>query len=485
MQSSSDPLFAGFLCRVLLAAVLLCMNIHVRADPVPTNGPPRTYATLHSKWGVGSWIWADRVYDKQICHLWRGFDVPDKSPVARAELRIAVDNGFRLLLDGREIGRGSDWRWLSQFDLRWLLPPGHHVLAVDAFNDSLKAGVLAGLRIDFQNGDFLEIGSDSSWKVVPESESGWEARSRPRANWAAATVVGAFGARPWDGAPVFTVSVPPLHPIEVHFWQTAWFQITSLTVCGLAILTALSLWIQLLLQSNSQRLLQRERARIARDIHDDLGAGLTQLVLLGELAQTKSSGDGERKAQMAQLCEKSRGLLGSMDDVVWAVNSKRDTLRDFAIHACKYAQAFLEQTSIRCRLDIEPDLPAEPFDLPVRRNLFLAVKEALNNAAKYSAASELFLRIHRIHRFLEVRVEDDGAGFDPERANPERNGLSNMKSRMAEVNGECVLTSKPGEGCRVLFRVRLPRRRASTWLRPDRSRDEAMQSNSSTLSKTP
>jgi len=168
---------------------------------------------------------------------------------------------------------------------------------------------------------------------------------------------------------------------------------------------------------------------------------------------------------MEQLCEKSRGLLGSMDDVVWAVNSKRDTLRDLSIHACKYAQAFLAHTAIRCRLDIEPDLPADPFDLHLRRNLFLAVKEAINNAAKYSEAKELVLRIHRSHRFLEVVVQDNGKGFDPSMADEDRNGLSNMSQRMREIGGECVLSSRPGAGCRIVFRAPLLTRRARRWAR--------------------
>jgi signal transduction histidine kinase len=85
----------------------------------------------------------------------------------------------------------------------------------------------------------------------------------------------------------------------------------------------------------------------------------------------------------------------SLEEVLWAVNSKRDTLRDFTSYLCKYAQSFLASTPIRCRLDVQPEMPASAFDLPVRRSLFLAIKEALNNAAKHSGATELFLRIHR------------------------------------------------------------------------------------------
>jgi signal transduction histidine kinase len=138
------------------------------------------------------------------------------------------------------------------------------------------------------------------------------------------------------------------------------------------------------------------------------------------------------------------------------VNARRDTIRDFTSYVCKYAQLFLSATSIRCRLDVEPEIPATPFDLPVRRNLFLAVKEALNNAAKYSQADELFLRIFRRGHQLCVIVEDNGRGFDPGLTDGERNGLINMAQRMAEVAGTCAVFSQPGAGCRVTFAVPLP-----------------------------
>jgi signal transduction histidine kinase len=99
----------------------------------------------------------------------------------------------------------------------------------------------------------------------------------------------------------------------------------------------------------------------------------------------------------------------------------------------------------------------------VRRNLFLAVKEALNNAAKHSQADELFLRIHRHDQKLSVAVEDNGRGFDPAQAAGERNGLANMAQRMNEVGGTCDISSQPGGGCLVVFTVPLPPRRG--WFR--------------------
>lgn len=379
--------------------------------------------------------------------------MPKLASVARAQLTITGDNEYRLFLDGREVGRGSDWRSLTEYDLTWLLFPGTHVLAIEAFNDQDQAGVILGLKIELEDGQIVEIGSDKSWRIVPEAEKNWLRRINPRPEWAEATIVAPLGSLPWWTKPLRTVKIPPLRPVMLHFWQQGWFQITLLSVCFLAVLVCLRLATQLTVQSKAQQLLQLERARIARDIHDDLGAGLTQLVLLGEVAQSELPPNSQMRGKIDHLCERARNLSRTMDEIVWAVNSRRDTLRDFVNYVCKYAQGFLRTTSIKCRLDVEPDLPPRPFDLPIRRNLFLAVKEALNNAAKHSGASELFLRIHQNGEGLRVAVEDNGVGMDMSQAHQDRNGFANMSHRMNEVGGHFRISSTPGKGCRVEFQV--------------------------------
>ena len=268
----------------------------------------------------------------------------------------------------------------------------------------------------------IDIVSDKTWRVVPNTERDWINRKTALPGWRPAIVVGSVGQPPWKTWPIGVSIVPPLRPVVVRFWQTGWFQLTMLAVCTLTVLFSLWLMTQLAAQSKAQGFLQIERARIARDIHDDLGAGLTQLVLLGEVAQSELSADSGTRAQINQICEKARDLSHVLDGVVWAVNSRRDTLRDFVTYVCKYAQFFLGSTPIRCRLDVEPEIPAAPFDLPVRRNLFLAVKEALNNAAKHSEASEVFLRIYRHNQKLTVVVEDNGRALI--RPRPTRRGTA-------------------------------------------------------------
>lgn len=409
-------------------------------------------SVLDPEWKVGAWIWSETVHDKQFCRFWRAFEVRSGAPVTAAVIRMTADNGFRLMLDGREIGRGSDWRSLTEFDVTRLLTPGRHVLAVEAFNDRLEAGLLFGMRIVYGDESTDEIASDESWWVVPLDARGWERRTRPEPRWSRVKVWGRLGSPPWVTKPYAVTVVPPIEPIRYRFWQRAWFQFLMLSVLGVTVLVSAALAWRLSLQSLSQRLLQRERDRIARDIHDGVGAELTQLILQGEVLKSQLGPDSPLRGRLEALCDRGRMIGRQLDEVVWAVNSRRDTLRDFITYVCKFAQAFFQDSPVRCRLLVECELTAAQFDLPVRRNLFLAIKEALNNVARHSGASEVELGFHRVGRKgLRVLVRDNGVGFDPAQVGTQRNGLTNMASRLREINGECRIWSEPGAGCAVEF----------------------------------
>ena len=412
---------------------------------------------------LGAWIWETNALNKQTVRFWKAFEIPAGAKITNAILRITVDNGYTLFLDGREIGRGSDWRTVTKYDVTHLLSPGRHVVKIEGFNDRLEGGLIFGLHIDLAGGRTVDVDSDKSWFIVPAGIKNWLKLETVQTGWHHALVVGHIHSPPWQNWPFGLATVPPLHLPEVHFWQRGWFQLSLAVFCLLALLTSVWLLTQLTAQSAAQDVLEEERVRIARDIHDDLGAQLTQLVLLGEVAQREEPADSAAQKNFVHICAQARELSHALDEVVWTVNSRRDTLRDLVSYLCKYAQIFLNPTPIRCRLDVEPDLPATPFDLPVRRNLLLAVKEALNNAAKYSQAAELFLRIYRKDHKLNVVVEDNGQGFDPAQAGAERNGLTNMAQRMNDIGGICELTSQPGSGCLVRFAVPLHRAATPRW----------------------
>jgi signal transduction histidine kinase len=430
---------------------------------------------------MGQWIWAAESGDQQTCRLWRAFDIPEGAVVYRATLHISVDNGYRLLLDGREIGRGSDWRAVSIYDLTWLLRPGHHVLAVEGYNDGLQAGLNCGLKIDLIDRDPVKLISDESWRIAPNTDDKWAKRKQAPTDWPTAKIAGKLHQSPWNAWPLTITTLPPLQPPIRHFWQSAWFQMTMATLSALVLLVGIWLVLQITAQTKARRLLELERVRIAQDIHDDIGSQVTELLLLGEVTRRELPSDSATAGQINQICNQARGVSQALDDVVWAVNAQRDTVRDFTSHVCKYAQMFLNATAIRCRLEVETEIPATIFDLPVRRNLFLAVKEALNNAAKHSQADELFLRIYRQSNKLNVEVADNGQGFDAAQTVGGGNGVGNMGQRLAGIGGNCVIKSEPGAGCLVIFTVPITQNRRRWWNRVGAMDKSARQNE---LSKT-
>jgi signal transduction histidine kinase len=433
--------------------------------------PVTASANMPFKYGVGWWIWASETHDQQMCRFWKSFVIPDTSAVRSAVLRISADNYYHVLLDGQDIGRGSDWRSVTAYDLSLLLEKsGTHVLAVEAVNDFGAAGVILGLTIELRNGQLIRVGSDASWRVVPNNAHDWEAKLKASTSWPKAKIVGVAGATPWKvwdwewGARVF--NTPKLHRVVVPFWQRKWFQVTTISFSAISVVIGIFLAGRLAMNSKERSVVRRERDRIARDLHDDLTAGLTQLVVCGELTKNGSRSDKDVQSGLDEICLQARCLLDSLKETIWVVNSQRDSLQDLVMHLCDFAEVFLEPTAIRCRFDVASDLPMLPCDVGIRRNLLLAVKEALCNAVKYSEASELQLEIQWDGNNIGIRIEDNGKGFDPLTVKNGRNGLQNMCQRAKDAGGTCKVISKPGQGCRVEFSVPLRRLRGlSLWHR--------------------
>ena len=405
-----------------------------------------------SELGLGDWIWSVHFSDRQVCRLRRSFFIPGGSPITQARLKITADNGYTVYLDGEEVGRGGDPNDLAEYDLTWQMTPGWHVLAVEAFNDAFDAGMIAGLRVDLANGNKVEVFSDATWRVVPETEKNWKTQKQISLDWATAHIVG-YAGKMWWQYPGQITRVPPRLPVSKHFWGQTWFLVLLLLLCALVLGFSIRQGLQLAVQARSQRQLERERARIASDLHDDLGAGLTQVTLLGEILLQEPSLNGAVRGHVQKLCDKTRSALKAMDEIIWTVNPRRDTVQDFVAFILEYAQEYLSATAVRCRLDVPENLPAIPLDLPTRRNLLLAFKEAVRNVASHSGATEVFLKIEVTAETLSVGLLDNGIGFAL-RDRPEvRNGVSNMQERMADVGGNCEIQAAPGAGCRITFTV--------------------------------
>ena len=245
---------------------------------------------------------------------------------------------------------------------------------------------------------------------------------------------------------------------QPHFWQTLWFR----ALCGLAAAGAAGAVARYLIRKRLQRkfeqyeqqqALARERARIARDIHDDLGARLTQITLLSEL----SSGDqrGELGANARKIALASREMAESLDEIVWAVNPEHDTLPGVIEYLSQSADEFLEETTIRLRLNTPREIPPCKISAQMRHQLFLAFREALNNAVKHAGASEIQIDVAVTEGRLQVTIADNGAGFEPRPNETGRNGLRNMRHRLETIGGSFDLTTQPGLGTRVQLAVDL------------------------------
>jgi len=207
-------------------------------------------------------------------------------------------------------------------------------------------------------------------------------------------------------------------------------------------------------QTERQRELEGERARIARDLHDDLGASLTQIRFLSAVESRDSSLPEMSRGRLSQISEKSRELVTSLDEIVWAVNPANDSLTSLATYLCQSAEEFFRTTPIRCRLDVDDLLPSVSLSSEVRHNIYLAVREALNNAAKHSRAAEIWIRIQSRAEGLRIVVEDNGMGFDPV-AVARGEGSANMEARLAAIGGQFQCETGAGRGTRCYFELPL------------------------------
>ena len=249
--------------------------------------------------------------------------------------------------------------------------------------------------------------------------------------------------------------------VQPFFYQTWTFKILAWTglIGGIAfgVRRAATRKYRVKLASlRQQHAIERDRARIAKDIHDDVGAGLTQITLLTELARREPE---QTDANLNRITDSARKLTKAMDEIVWAVDPQHDTLDGLMDYISAYAEDFLRVAGIRCRMDFPAQLPAKRVDAEVRYNLFLALKETLNNIVKHAKASEVWLRLRVEPSQFTLVIEDNGQGLpglSPQAELPlgkdrisSGSGLGNLEKRLAAVGGHCDIHSVAGEGTRV------------------------------------
>jgi signal transduction histidine kinase len=203
-----------------------------------------------------------------------------------------------------------------------------------------------------------------------------------------------------------------------------------------------------------QRALEQERLRIAQDIHDDVGARVTQISLLSGLAQNDPTLSDNARANFDRISRMSRELVSALYETVWAVNPENDALEELGNYLCQRTNEFCAQAHLRCCLDVD-ELPADvAISSHARHNISLAVKEAVHNVIKHAAATQITVQIRFVEMVLTVSVTDDGHGFDTARVR-EGNGWPNMKRRLADIGGTCVVESSPSKGTTMRMSLRV------------------------------
>jgi signal transduction histidine kinase len=259
------------------------------------------------------------------------------------------------------------------------------------------------------------------------------------------------------GASLDVIVLPP-------FWETVWFR--TLVVClllgaivGIVYFISTQKLQRQLAGMRQQQMLEKERSRIARDIHDQVGARLTQLSLLSEMIQADKEDPGEVETHAQQISQAARETAHELDEIVWTVNPSNDTLDGLVNYICKNAQDYLSVAGLRYRLDVPAQLPPIPITPEARHNIFLAAKESVTNVVKHAKASEAWLRLKLAsdHFILEVEDNGRGPGGTKEAAAQTRNGLRNMRKRMEDIGGEFFIG--PGQQGGTLVRLIVPLRR--------------------------
>jgi ligand-binding sensor domain-containing protein/signal transduction histidine kinase len=245
------------------------------------------------------------------------------------------------------------------------------------------------------------------------------------------------------------------------FWQTGWFRaaeigtLLAIVAAGVYFIATEKLQRQLS-GLRQQQALEKERARIARDIHDQVGASLTQLALLGEMVETDKDSPEEAEAHARQISQTARETTRALDEIVWTVNPSNDTLEGLVNYICKHAQDYLSVAGLRYRLDAPAQLPAATISPEARHNVFLAAKEAVTNIVKHARATEASIHLRLDAESFTLEIEDNGRGPAglKEKAAESRNGMRNMRKRMEDVGGEFSIEPKPSGG--TVVRLKAP-----------------------------
>ena len=251
--------------------------------------------------------------------------------------------------------------------------------------------------------------------------------------------------------------------LEPHFWQTWWF----LSLCGVVaagIIGGSARYItrmrmrQEMIRLEQQHAVERERARIARDVHDELGTRLTQISFQGSIAKVSVDDPAETRRYIEQMSSSARDAVSSLQEIIWAADPENDSLEGLVGHVSQYAGEFFSASTIHWEVVTPEHMADRRISAAARHNLFMAIKEAINNAVKHASATRVLIRFSIQVNNLEILISDNGGGFDGahaavsgDKSRRVGHGLINMQERLKMVGGHCEINSGAGQGTTISF----------------------------------
>jgi len=357
---------------------------------------------------------------------------PNRTPVDHVAPRVLIE---RVAVDERPAG--TDARG------RFVFPSANRRLDVDFTAPTFIASenLRFRYRIEGLDEDWIESGArrSATYLRMPAGEYAFHV--------AACNSAGIWN----EPGTTIALTVPPF------LWDRWSIRVACLVLFTIGVIAAVR-YVSFrrlrfkLLRLEQETSLQGERARIAQDLHDDIGASLTHIALLSELAQKDFEKPAQAKEHIDQIFRSARTVVRALDQIVWTVNPKNDTLELFVAFLCTYAPDYLGSAKIRCRLDVPMDVPPLPLRPEVGHHLYLAVKESLHNVVKHAGATEVWLRLQWTGETMTIVIEDNGRGFEIDgKVSPDADGLANLNRRLTEIGGRCDYRSEHGKGTTTTF----------------------------------
>jgi len=313
------------------------------------------------------------------------------------------------------------------------------------------------IKVEFSSNDLINSednqlmfkldGVDNEWRVTPDGNIQYNKLAPGRYVLQASSVNHTGRSKPGDSLLII------IHP---PFWRTTWF-ITLVTLCLLGILLFVARYVftrnlrEKILILEKEQAIEKERSRISQDMHDELGSGLTKISIMSEVAMMQISDPQRAKQQLENISMSSRGLVDNLQDIIWILNSKYDSLENLCAYIQEYALKYFETFDIQVKTHFPEKLPVVRLSEDQRRNTLLVFKESFNNIIKHSHCSEVSIAMQESEGAVVFCISDNGKGFDKTGIRHFANGLHNMEKRMEVIRGHYSISSVLREGTRSEF----------------------------------